>query len=392
MIMERGAVGPLASGPGDILFLLRRFGPHTRGEIQKLTGLSRMTLTSRIASLMEHDLVVEGDCAGPTGGRRATQLVFNKNHGYFAIEAMETTRARTAITDMEGRVVALTESAADISIGPRASLDASAASIENLAQKSDIPMDAIQGIGLSLPGPIDPFTQRPAEPPIMPGWDDFGVAEYMEERLGKTTVVENDANAMALGAQRLHYPKSRSLVLIKAGTGIGSGFVVGGDLYEGVDGGAGDIGHVRVPGESNRVCRCGSQGCLAALASGWAVASELAELGYEALSGHDVRALLEQGDVNAARLVQEAGRHIGFVGASVVSMFNPDVVVLAGDMASTPLLGGFREVLYSQTLPRATKSLSVVVNDHPEMAIHGMSQALGDRVFAAQTINTRVST
>ena len=389
--MERVDVGPGATGPGDILFLLRRYGPHTRGEIQQLTGLSRMTLTNRIATLMEHDLVVEGEAAGPTGGRRATRLVFNRNHGYFAIEAMETTRARTAITDMEGRVIALTESPADVSIGPTKSLDATLSSIARLADESGVAMDQIQGIGLSLPGPIDPVTQRPSEPPIMPGWDDFPVAEYIEKRSGKTAVIENDANAMALGAQRLHYPESRALVLIKAGTGIGSGFVVDGELYEGVDGGAGDIGHIRVPGESTRVCRCGSRGCLAALASGWAVAAELADLGYEAKAGHDVRALLEQGDVNATRLVQEAGKTIGYVGASVVSMFNPDVLVLAGDMASTPLLGGFREVLYSQTLPRATKSLTVVVNDHPDMAIHGMSQALGDRIFAADSINVRMS-
>lgn len=378
-------------GPGDILSLLRRLGPRTRGDLQELTGLSRMAVTQRVTPLLNAGYIVETEDAEFTGGRRAARLAFNGDFGFFAVEAMETTRARTAITDLDGRVVALAESDADVKVGAEKSLSRTLGSIRELAKANGIDFSQIQGIGLSLPGPIDPVTMRPSEPPIMPGWDNFPVADYVTKYTGKPARVENDANAMALGIQRLHYPACRSLVLIKVGTGIGSGFVIGGDLYPGVDGGAGDIGHIRVSKSSEKTCRCGAQGCLAASASGWSVAEDLAAKGYEAKSGHDVRALLDRGDTEAVRLVREAGRVIGIVGASIVSMLNPEILVLAGDLASTPLLGGFRETLYSETLPRATKSIQVVVDDHPDSAIRGMSQSLADQVFSASQVNVAIA-
>ena len=101
------------------------------------------------------------------------------------------------------------------------------------------------------------------------------------------------------------------------------------------------------------------QGCLAAVASGRAVAAELTELGFPAASGREVRELLRAGNADAARLTQQAGRRIGEVMATVVCLLNPEVVLIGGALASAPLLAGIRETLYRLALPRATRHMAL---------------------------------
>lgn len=375
-----------ATGPGLVLDILRRTGPKTRGDLQAATGVSRVTLTGRIQALQEAGLVVE-EASLPTRGRPRNCLAFNLKYGYFAVEAMETTHARTAITDLFGEVIICRDSPADVRAGPERSLDSSVKSMRNLAAEAGLDLSQLKGVGVSLPGPIDPVSGRPSEPPIMPGWDGYPVAEYLEQGFGVTALVENDANAMALGVQRWSHPEAAALLLIKAGTGIGSGLVVGGELYRGVDGGAGDIGHIRLADSGDEVCRCGATGCLASFASGWAVAKKLAAEGIDARTGHDVRDLLDEGNPLALGAVLEAGRDLGKVGASLISMINPDVLVLAGDMASSALLSGFRESMYARTLPRATRHLRIELSLGADDAIHGVAQALADRVFRPDVVN-----
>src|SRR5262249_14170145 len=158
-----------------------------------------------------------------------------------------------------------------------------------------------------VPGPVDSESGRVVQPPMMPGWDGYDIrgrlARAFCDRTGAPGVpvlVDNDANLMAYGEQRTGHPDCSAFVLIKVSTGIGAGVVVGGSVYRGIDGGAGDIGHIRVPEGAHALCRCGSYGCLAAVASGGAVARRLAESGVPAESGSDVRDLLAAGHPEAA--------------------------------------------------------------------------------------------
>ena len=115
------------------------------------------------------------------------------------------------------------------------------------------------------------------------------MAEHLQPALpGVPVLTANDADAAAMGEYAAGNTHVESLCLVKVSTGIGTGIVIGGRSYTGVDGGAGDIGHVRVSPRSEARCECGMQGCLAAVASGRAVAAELRSLGFEAASGRDV--------------------------------------------------------------------------------------------------------
>ena len=389
-----GTMPSVSTGPGDILELIRRGRAATRGDLQEATGLSRMTVSHRVDALLAAGMIADGEIGGATGGRRRRALVFNNAHARVLTVAVDTTHTRIAVTALDGRVLADTEIHVPIASGPSVVLDQIATAVGALLDKSHLTPDDLCGAGLSLPGPVDPATGRPSQPPMLPGWDAYPVAQHLQSALpGLSVRTANDADASALGEYATTHDGTRSLCLVKVSTGIGTGIVIDGRLYTGADGGAGDIGHVRVGGDEAAPCQCGRQGCLAAVASGRAVAAALSDLGYSATAGHDVRELLQAGNADAARLTQEAGRRIGEVLATVVCVLNPEVALIGGDLASAPLLAGIRETLYSSALPRATRHLSlhlgVLGTDAP---LVGLTRLVVDHEYSAAAVNQRLRT
>jgi predicted NBD/HSP70 family sugar kinase len=382
----------MAPGPGDVFDLIRNGRACTRGDVLELTGLSRMTVAQRVDALLAADLIREGAAERPTGGRRPKRLEFNIQHSHVMAATVDTTHSRTAVTDLSGRILASSNIDLAIVDGPARVLDAIGASFAGLLQSAGLQASSISGIGISVPGPVDPHGGRPSQPPIMPGWDAYPIAEHIGELYPVPVLVENDANASALGEHSVGYPDCRALALVKVSTGIGVGIVIGGHVYQGIDGGAGDIGHVRLTDHSEAPCQCGARGCLAAVASGRAVARSLTGLGIEAASGRDVGVLLAAGDIEAMRLTQEAGRLIGKVMATVVCLLNPGVLLIGGALASAPLISGVRETLYPLSLPRATRHLDVQLASLGEDAgVVGMTRMVVDRVFSSSAVDARLT-
>jgi predicted NBD/HSP70 family sugar kinase len=384
-VAERRQMG---SGPGDVLGLVRRGTATTRRGVQEVTGLSRMTVAQRIDTLIDAGLLHEIGAEESTGGRRASRLAFDEVRSAFAVAVVDTAHARTAVTDRAGRVIVDQELEIHVTDGPEVVLGRLRDSLRELLDGVDA---ELSGVGISVPGPIDPVSHRPSEPPIMPGWDGFPIAETLSESFGVPVVVANDADALAFGEQCRSHADARSVCVVKVSTGIGAGLVIDGRVYCGSDGGAGDIGHIRLAGV-DAVCQCGSRGCLAAIASGGAVARELTAIGRDARSGRDVRRLLAGGDVEAATLTHEAGRRIGEVMATVVSMVNPGVLVLSGDLASAQLIGGLRETLYPRSLPRATRNLSIVLSELGDDAgVIGIALLVAESLYSVDAVNGRLA-
>jgi predicted NBD/HSP70 family sugar kinase len=378
-------------GPGDVFALIRERGKLTRGDVLELTGMSRMSVSSRIDALLEAGLVVERGTERVTGGRPSKRLEFNSSHATVVTASVDTTHTTVALTDLAGCVRAEQRIAVAVADGPDTTLNAIAASARSLVG-DEIAATRVAAIGISVPGPVDPDTGRPSQPPIMPGWDAYPIAEHLQDALGYPVLVANDADAAALGEQRKAHADSRSLCLIKVSSGIGTGIILGGQVYRGTDGGAGDIGHIRIAGYDDLLCQCGAYGCLAAVASGRAVARRLTDLGKPAESASDVGAYLAAGDIDAARLTQQAGRVIGEVVAMIVSLLNPAEVVLGGMLASAPLLTGVREALYPRSLPRATRHLRVGLSTLGQHgATFGLAALVVDREYSAPAVDRSLS-
>jgi predicted NBD/HSP70 family sugar kinase len=387
----------MPTGPGDVLTLIRDGMALTRGDVRELTGLSRMTVAQRLDALLDAGIIVEGDTTESTGGRRRRSLVFNNSQSRALVAAVDTTHTRIAVTDLGGTVLDQDEIDAPVDQGPVVVLDQIAAAVAKLLERADVRAEDLCGAAVSLPGPIDPESGRPSQPPILPGWDAYPVAEHLQAGLPGDSdrvpvLTANDADAAALGEYATAgYARSTLMCLVKVSTGIGTGLVINGRSYTGADGGAGDIGHVQVSPSSEALCQCGRHGCLAAVASGRAVAHELTQLGLPVASGREVRELLRIGNADAARLTQQAGRRIGEVMATVVCLLNPEVVLIGGALASAPLLAGIRETLYKLSLPRATRHLTLQLGALGEdAAIAGLTRLLVDHEFSAEAVNARL--
>ncbi|MFJ4618159.1 ROK family protein [Streptomyces sp. NPDC088812] len=387
------------AGAGDLLALVRTGRATTRGALQQATGLSRATVGQRLDRLFRAGWLREGaggPVGSPLGGRPSITLEFDDAHAVVLAADLDTRHARAAVLSLTGELLAEHSGALAVEEGPDVVLGELARWFAELLEKAGHRAGEVCGIGIAVPGPVDSEAGRVVQPPMMPGWDGYDIrgrlAGAFTDRTGAPPVpvlVDNDANLMAYGEQRTAHPDCSAFVLVKVSTGIGAGVVVDGAIYRGVDGGAGDIGHIRVGTEA--LCRCGSRGCLAAVASGGAVARRLAESGVPAASGSDVRDLLAAGHPEAAALAREAGRQVGDVLATVVTLLNPGVLMIAGDLAGTPFVTGVRELLYQRALPRSTARLEVVTSRLGERAgLVGAGALVVEYLYAPERVEERL--
>ncbi|MET9829389.1 ROK family protein [Streptomyces sp. NPDC006385] len=393
------ARGPASAG--ELLELVRSGRAVTRGALQQATGLSRATVGQRLDRLFRAGWLREGAVGpvdSPLGGRPSITLEFDDAHAVVLAADLETRHARAAVLSLTGEILAEHSGTLIVEDGPDAVLGELGRWFAELLEKAGRGAREVCGIGLAVPGPVDTGTGRVVQPPIMPGWDGYDIrgrlARAFTEATGTAPVpvlVDNDANLMAYGEQRTGFPDCSAFVLVKVSTGIGAGVVVDGSIYRGIDGGAGDIGHIRVPAGAEARCRCGSYGCLAAVASGRAVAGRLAGSGVPAASGSDVRDLLAAGHPGAAALAREAGRQVGDVLATVVTLLNPGVLMIAGDLAGTPFLTGVRELLYQRALPRSTAHLDIVTSRLGERAgLVGAGALVVEHLYAPERVEERL--
>jgi predicted NBD/HSP70 family sugar kinase len=379
----------MGTGPGHVLNLIRIGRSKTRNEIQQATGLSRVTVSQRVDALLAVGLIREGDRADSTGGRRPLQLEFDDGAGVVLAMALNTRHATVGVLDLGANLLASEELPSDVTRPPGETIDELLDACMGVLSRLGRSVEEVVGVGMSVPGPVDPHTGRLNEPPIMVGWHDFDVAERVRRRIPVPVTVENDANAMAIGEARAA-GESQTLVFLKVSTGIGAGIALNGTIWPGFDGGAGDIGHMRVTdGSDGRVCRCGSTGCLAASASGGAIAARLRETGHSDIrSARDVAELLRRGDPDATTLVAAAGHLIGEVMAAVVCVVNPQAVVVGGDLASPTLLSALVSSLIPRSMPRATRNLVVRLSSAGEaVGLVGMASLVVDDVYSVRRVN-----
>ncbi len=346
-------------GAGSVLRMIRDGEAVTRADLARRTGLARSTVAQRVDALLAHELVYEAGGSASTGGRPPTVLAFNHMAGVVLVADLGATHSRLAVSDLVG--APLTEMALDMDIadGPDRVLTWLDERFGELLAKAGKTADDVRGIGIGVPGPVAFATGQPVNTPIIPGWDGLSIPDWFATRDAAPVLVDNDVNIMALGEHFSHWRDTDHLLFIKVGTGIGCGIVAGRLIHRGAQGAAGDIGHIRVPGNEEVLCRCGNVGCLEAIAGGRALARRLSEAGLEAADTRDVVALTRAGEPLAVRMVREAGRSLGQVLAGSVNFFNPAAIVIGGDLgeAHEQLLAGVREVIFERSLPLATRDL-----------------------------------
>lgn len=383
-----------APGPGAMLQLVRAGRAATRAELVELTGLARSTVSQRVDALLAEGLLVAGPASVSTGGRPPTVLAFNAAHGVVLAAEVGVTRCHVAVTDLDATVLAETIEQIAIADGPDALLPWLVERFDALLAQAGRTRADVRGVGVGLPAPVAFTAGRALRQPTMPGWADVAVAERLREALGAPVLVDNEANAMALGEHRLNWRETDDLLFVKAGTGIGCGIVVGGQLHRGAHSAAGELSHARAPRGGETTCACGNVGCLEAIAGGTALAARLTAEGIPARTVHDVTARLRDGDATARALVRQAGRDIGDVLATIVDVLDPAVVVFGGELAdaSDELVAGVREVVYQRSLPFVTRDLAIVHSaDGSRAGVVGAAVLATEHVLAPAAVDAALA-
>ncbi|MBQ0906915.1 ROK family transcriptional regulator [Micromonospora sp. U21] len=381
------------SSAGHLLWLVRTGRARTRAELQTYTGLSRSTVTQRIDALRAAGYLRASGVEGSTGGRPAELLELDTGHGVVMVADLGANHARAAIVDLSGQLLAEEHELIKIGVGPDAVLGWVDDAFARLLPKTGWEPTQVRGIGVGVPGPVEFDAGMVTQPPIMPGWDGYPIAERLRTTWNRPVYIDNDANLMALGEQTTHYPDCPTLVLVKVATGIGAGVIVDGQVYRGIDGGAGDIGHIRLHDYPQARCQCGLYGCLAAVASGLALAQRLTADGTPTSSGAELIERIRSGHAEAVHLARTAGKLVGEVLATVVCLLNPGVLVIAGDLADLHFVTGVREMLYQSALPRSTRRLEVTTSQLGDRAVlTGAHAMVIEQVYASETVDAALET
>ena len=387
----------------NVLDAVRRSGPCSRGEVASRTGLSRAVVSQRIIELMKRGLVEEGEFGVSSGGRMPRLLRFRANAGHLLVAALGATSSSVALTDLSGTVLDYEREPIEIADGPEIVLNRVRQVFRELQSRRGA-VESPWGIGVGIPGPVEFSTGRPVAPPIMPGWDQFGIREHFAE-FDAPVWVDNDANLLALGEATAGVGRGHDTMLfIKIGTGIGAGLIINGRLHRGAQGCAGDVGHIQVVDDANIICRCGNVGCLEAIAGGGAIArlaaegteagksSLLKELHAErgALTTAEVGWAASHGDHFSVEMIGNVGHIIGHALASLVNVLNPSVIVIGGgvSLVGDLLLASIREAIYGRSLPLATRSLLIQRTSLGDRGgVIGAAALVADQLFARRVLS-----
>jgi predicted NBD/HSP70 family sugar kinase len=348
-----------------VIGALRERGVASRAELARITGLSRSTVSTIVADLLDAGLAGERD-GQPDGevhtGRPPVMVSLNRSAGVALGIDFGHRHLRVAVSDLSHSVLAETWCEMDVDHSADQGLDRAAEFVNRVLGEAGADRHQVIGTGMGLPAPIDRISGSVQESSILPGWVGVDAAGEASDRLGLPVEVENDANLGALGEYAWGAAKGRSeVVYIKVSSGIGGGLISGGRLQHGVSGTAGEIGHM-VVAEGGPVCRCGNRGCLEAIASSRAVADLLATSRREPVSTRQLLELSAAGDAAAQRLIADAGRAIGVAVANLCNILNPQSVIVGGDLAAAGdvLLNPIREVVRRTAVPSAVADLELV--------------------------------
>src|SRR2546422_1397809 len=241
------------------------------------------------------------------------------------------TNLRAAAIDRSGKMLRKIAGSTDLTAGREAVVADMVASIRNLREQCGAA--TLAGVGVGTPGFIIMEKGVITGSPNMPGFDNFPIRDEIERQLGAPVVLENDANAAALGEKWMGAGRDYDgLVLLTLGAGVGGGIISGGKVLHGFVGMAGELGHTTVSPTGNP-CGCGNQGCLEKHASATAVVAMARMMGLgDNLTSEAVYRLAAGGDEKAKAVFVAMGQALGTALATLVSIFNYPLYLLSGGM------------------------------------------------------------
>ncbi|MFW5419189.1 ROK family transcriptional regulator [Nocardiopsis sp. CNT-189] len=313
---------------------LREAGTLTQAEIARATGLSAASVSNIVRDLRTAGTVsVRGTSSN---GRRARAVTLRRAPGAVAALDFGNSRITAAVGDTDGRTLVRESIPYEVAADPAKGVRRAVWLLETVLAGARLDRSAVLGVCAAVPGPVDVRTGEVGAITCMPAWAGARPAELLAARLGLPALAENDAN-LAVQAEAAEGAGRgvRHLVYVRLSQGVGAGIMVEGRLFRGAGGTAGEIGHIGLD-ERGQVCRCGNRGCLETLVGAPYLVDMVPTQGGPGAPS-DLGGLIgaaERGDPGARRIVSEAGSALGRGVAVLVNAFNPEMVLIGGELAA----------------------------------------------------------
>lgn len=368
------------------LDLLLEHGPLSRTRLGELTGLSKPTASQLLGRLEAAGLVVASGSSRGGPGPRAQLYAVNPRAGHVAALDVTPARVRAAVADITGHIVGEHELRTPRRSGPDAVTDVMSA-LDGVATAAGLGARQLRHVAIGTPGAFDPHTRRLRYARHLPGWHDAGLLDRLADSAGVPVQVENDVNLAAVA--ELESGRARGVddfVLLWVDEGLGAAIVIGGRLYGGVTGGAGEVGFLPLPGTPLvRDVRRGNAGAFQELAGGPAVLALARSLGLRATTAPAAVRTALQTPGPGDELVATLGHRLAVGIAALVAVLDPALVVLSGSVAQAGgerLRAAVADELSSLAAGRPRLELTGV-RDGPVLtgALHTALAAARDVVF-----------
>jgi predicted NBD/HSP70 family sugar kinase len=345
-----------------VLAAARALGAASRAELGQATGLSRGTVASIVTELCRDGIlrpVSQPSARTGARGRPPALLSLAPPSGLALVSDIGHEHARVVLGRADGTLIEERVSAFPPNPAPADSLAVAARLLAEVVRAQRLTASSVRASVLSLPASLGSDGT-----PLTPRYRGMDVARLAGlADVGARVSVVNDANLAALGEAAFGAGRGLSdFLYVKMSRGIGAGLVLGGRLYQGSRGMAGNVGHLRVRDDGAR-CRCGNRGCLETLVSARSLVADLQSAhGDDKLGLADLLRLAADGDPEAEKLAMQAGQQTGKVLAAVINAFNPATVLVGGCLSplGEPLLEGLRESITRYGQPVAVAGLTVL--------------------------------
>lgn len=381
----------------SVIKYVREKGPISRANLSVQMNISQPTMTRIIEKLVKAKILKETGLGTSSGGRRPILLEFNKNCSYAIGVELGRSDIKVALTDLEGNLLSfvMKETTQQYTIKDIVQLVED--SIKRILYKTEIDASYVLGVGVGMPGPLNETGDGRLSPPNFYEEDDVALKDILENKLSFPVTIDNDANVAALAEKWFGKGMEvENFAYIMADVGVGSGLIINNDIYRGINGEAGEIGHstIDVFGEK---CTCGNYGCLETFISLSAILNRFKKrlkLSTKAehsmfhqdtdlITFEDILSASEKGSTIASQVLEETGLYLGVGIANLINLYAPETVIIGGKIGSShPLIiKKTEEILQTRVTGIRGRNTKVFQSDLQNGVVLGAAALIIHRTF-----------